>query len=430
MAGAPTTLDDVKLGRVFLDLENPRHEPFTSEPQTIEYLCEFEGVYPLARDIAVHGLNPLERFALVPVKARGGKTTGYIMAEGNRRLCAIKLLTDPELAPANLRKAFEKLSENWAPITSVSGVVFDNMDDAKIWLERIHSGTQGGVGRKEWNSEQKERFSGGAKNRTAQLFLDYAEAEEMITAEERKGKITTVQRFLGNDVFREILGLDHSAPDQLGRTRPKDEFDILARRFVRDLVQKKDVNSRMNKEQIIQYARPLSSMAGVTSARVPTEALSSDPAPKPTPKRSTPRKPAQAKHVEYEEDIASALKSYGNGKLESLYHSICTIDLDPHTPMVAIGTWAFFESLTACAGRNDSTSFDSFLSNSKLESYGVGSSDRTAIRAALGRIRDYGNITKHHSIAGTFNGDQLNNDMIALKTVILGCIEEAAIRAP
>jgi hypothetical protein len=79
------------------------------------------------------------------------------------------------------------------------------------------------------------------KNRTAQLFLDYAEAEGMITADERRGKFTTVQRFLGNDVLREVLGLDQSDQVQLQRIRPKDEFDILARRFTRDLLQKTNV---------------------------------------------------------------------------------------------------------------------------------------------------------------------------------------------
>ena len=90
-------------------------------------MCEREEVYPLARDIARHGLNPLERLALIPVKSRGRQITGYTMAEGNRRLCAIKLLGDPERAPANLRKAFEQIANdpNYQPITKVSGVVFE-----------------------------------------------------------------------------------------------------------------------------------------------------------------------------------------------------------------------------------------------------------------------------------------------------------------
>lgn len=88
------------------------------------------------------GLNPLERLALIPVKSKGGRVTGYTMAECNRRLCAIKLLGDPERAPASLRKAFGQVANdyNYTPITKVAGVIFDNKDDAIIWLERIHGG--------------------------------------------------------------------------------------------------------------------------------------------------------------------------------------------------------------------------------------------------------------------------------------------------
>jgi hypothetical protein len=144
----PTSLADVKVGRIFIDLNNPRHVPFASEPQAIEYLCKNEGVYPLARDIKRHGLNPLERVALIPVKAKDGTVTGYNMAEGNRRLCALKLLTDPERALADLRKPFQDLAQNWTPITSLPAVIFDSMESARIWLERIHSGPQGGIAAK------------------------------------------------------------------------------------------------------------------------------------------------------------------------------------------------------------------------------------------------------------------------------------------
>ncbi|HEY3910821.1 MAG TPA: hypothetical protein VGM07_13130 [Stellaceae bacterium] len=424
MPTAPKNVDDIDIGRVFFDLENPRHEPFKTEEQVIEYLCDREEVYPLARDIARHGLNPLERLALIPIKAKGGRITGYTMAEGNRRLCAIKLLGDPERAPANLRKAFEQIARDYdyIPITKVAGVVFDNKDDATVWLERVHGGAQAGIGRKTWNAEQKQRFSGTSKNRIAQLFLDYAQDKGMMTAEQRKRRLTTVQRFLGNSIFKEVIGIDESDPEQLSRTRPAADFDIIARRFVRDLVEGK-ANSRMNRAEIIQYARPLSSISCVTTVRVPAEALTSGPAPRPA-RRTHPGRPARVRHVQFEEEISAALKTYGNEKLQSLYHSICNIDLDPHTPIVAIGVWAFFETLTACAGRHDATAFGAFLGNAKLAAYGM-TGDRGAIRSALDRVRDYGNITKHHSIAGTFNGDQLNNDMILLKILVIRCIEEA-----
>ena len=130
------------------------------------------------------------------------------------------------------------------------------------------------------------------------------------------------------------------------------------------------------------------------------------------------------RHIQYADDVASALKSYGNQKLESLYHSICSVELDGHTPLICIGVWAFMETLTACCGRHEKTSFSDFLSNQKLASHGF--SKPTAIRAALGRTSEYGNTTKHDAVAATFNGDQLNNDLIVLRPIVLKLIEEAA----
>ncbi|WP_347311345.1 hypothetical protein [Defluviimonas sp. SAOS-178_SWC] len=418
--------DPVPIGRIFLDLTNPRHVDLATEDEVIEYLCDKEDVWSLARDIAHIGLNPLERVALVPVK---GQKDAYTMAEGNRRLCALKLLADPDRAPARLRKGFSTLAAQRRPPKSFAAVVFDNDEEVRPWLERMHNGAYDGRGRKAWNAEQSQRYSGSNKNKVAQAFLDYAQHEGLISSEERKGKLTTVQRFLGIDVFREAMGLDQANPEDLARTRPKAEFDTIARRFIRDLVEGKVVNSRMNKPKIIEYARPLGSLPGVTATRTEPESLASNgDGTKPRKRtRKTPRKPEKVRHIQYADEIASALKAYGNHKLESLYHSICTVELEGHTPLVCIGVWAFMETLTACAGRHDGTSFDSFLSNNRLEGYGLtGKTIRTAIRSALTRTQDYGNSTKHEALAATFNGDQVNNDLSVLKPVILKCIEAAA----
>jgi hypothetical protein len=424
-------IDNVPVGRLFLSLNNPRHEPTATEAQTIEYLCEKEGVYPLARDITNHGISPLERVALVPVP---GQQNAYTMAEGNRRLCALKLLADPDLAPAKYRRGFTDLAKRWKPIKTLSAAVFDENDpELRVWLKRIHNGFQGGAGRKNWGSEENQRFSGSSKNRIAQLFLDYAQAEGMISKEDRQGKLTTVQRFLGKGVMQEAMGLDPSNSEELARTRPKEEFDIIARRFIRDLLdttEPRAVTSRKNKPDIIAYSRPLNTLPGVTAARVEPEPLSSSGGSvvsKPGSRgRAKPKKPAKVRKVEYFQEIMSALQSFGNYKLQSLYHSICEIELDHHTPIVCVGAWSFFETLTACAGRKEDVAFLDFFSKLRLGTYGIASKSIPPARSAIGRIADYGNATKHHPTAAAFNGDQLNNDMVALKSVILKCIEEAA----
>ncbi|HWE72971.1 MAG TPA: hypothetical protein VG328_07415 [Stellaceae bacterium] len=424
----------VPVSRIFLHLENPRHEPVGTEAEAIEYLCSHENVYALARDIARMGLSQVDRFAVIPVEShsrKGSVSTNYYSAEGNRRLCALKLLNDPDLAPAKLRNSFEKLAKDWTPITHVGAVVYPNLDAFKPWRDRIHNGPQGGIGRKDWNAEQKQRASGSSKNRAAQALLDYAEAQKIITPAERKGKLTTVQRFVGNDVFSEVLGLHQGNPEELARNRSKPEFDILVKRFMRDLIGGKAVNSRMNKDKIIEYARPLAQTPGVTTKRIEPEALSTNggSAKDRKSRKRRPTKPPKARHVGYEPEIYDALKAWGNEKLQSLYYSICDIELEHHTPLVCVGAWAFFETLTACAGRPAAVSFEAFLNKSKLNTYGLGD-NTVSHRAAVGRILEYGNTTKHHAVSAAFNGDQLNNDMTTLKIVILKCIEEAAKKTP
>lgn len=418
-------VDSVQLGRIFLALHNPRFEPVETEAEAIDRLVNKEDVVPLARDIVRHGLSPLERFALTRVgKTRGGEAT-YWVDEGNRRVCALKLLVDPDLAPPRYRNTFEKLAAEWTPITAVPAVVFYDQDTLRLWLDRTHSGPQGGVGRKDWNADQKQRFSGSSKNKLAQAILDYAEAEKMITKEERQGKLTTAQRFLTPEAFQETLGIDQSNPDELQRTRPKAEFDAMLKRFMRDLVDGEEVTSRKNKQQIIEYARTLGTLPGVTTARVDPEPFGAGGG---TPKkraRRKPKTPEKARHIQYEEDIYQALRALENEKLQSLYYSICSLELEKHAPLASIGVWAFFETLTAGQGRKDGTDISSFLQKSKLQAMGFGVGTHS-LRQAIERIRDYGNTTKHHSIAAAFNGEQLNNDMKALKEVILKCIEEAA----
>ena len=429
----PEPIEAIPVSRLFLSLLNPRHEPLASEGAAIEYLCEHEYVYELARDISRHGLNPLERFALVKTgkgaSAKGSAPT-YFVAEGNRRICAIKLLNDPDLAPAHLRKGFERLSKEWPVIRTVAGVVFASLTDVDLWLDRIHKGLQGGAGRKEWNADQKTRHAGqgGGKNRFALTVLDYAESKGLISAEERKGRLTTVQRFVVNDAFREAMGLDNSDPDALQRTRPESELDALLKRFIKDLLGGQDVNSRMNRKDIIDYARKLHATPGVSAARVEPEPVSSDPLPahkKTKPPRPLP--PERLRHVSYDERIDVALRGLGNDKLKSLYNSICNIDIEPHTPILSVGVWSFFETLTICAGRNEQNSLDSYLSKGKLKSYGI-AGDTVTLQSATKRIREYGNTTKHHPTGAMFNAGQLNNDVVTLAPVILKIIEEAGTK--
>jgi hypothetical protein len=48
----------------------------------------------------------------------------YVVWEGNRRICAIMLLNDPDLAPPKWRKRFQVLSDQADLIEGIEGRVF------------------------------------------------------------------------------------------------------------------------------------------------------------------------------------------------------------------------------------------------------------------------------------------------------------------
>jgi len=301
--------------------------------------------------------------------------------------------------------------------------LFNDGTEVDAWLERIHGGPQGGIGRKPWNAEQKTRHLGDKKNALAQAVLDYSEQCGFISADERKGKITTAQRYLGNSVLREALGIEGDLAGVVSRTRPSEDVEVLLKTFMRDLVEG-TAHSRSNADDIKSYARALGALEGLSGDRIASASLAPPASTK--NRRRGPKEPRKPKAISYEQEIAQALKLLGSYKLQNLYFSICEVGLEKHTPLVSVGVWSFLETLTARCGRAAATDFPSFLSHQKLTDLGfAGREDRKTLVQAIQRISECGNTTKHSDISANFNGIQLANDMDTLKELILQLIKAA-----
>jgi hypothetical protein len=410
--------------KLFLDKTNPRHDPYQSEKDVIEYLCNNELIVPLAKDIRANGLNPVDVLAIIPNRG----TDTYTIIEGNRRLCALKLLNDPALSPIKHRSDLIKLSKGWEGIISLSCVEFPNRNSAKKWLNRIHGGLQAGIGRKSWNAEQKTRFTDSQKNKPAQAFLDYAVKRGFLSEEERKKKITTVTRFLSNKIFRDYLGIDSRNPEEICRTRPEEDFDLIAQKFTKDLIEGVNVTSRHSKAQIEDYTKSIEGSSQLDNRKIP-------PVPIATKSKNTtennqkedtsntkPKRPKKRNKIGDKHNVTDKLEQLDNQKLKFLYHSICSVNLTPHSPLICIGAWAFLESLTAQLGRNLNTDFAAYLKPKAKNVYDK--RDYTAINAAIDRISLNGNVTKHHSESAIFDGQQLANDIDILGEFIIKFIDD------
>jgi hypothetical protein len=416
----------IEVDRIFLYEENPRHEPLGSEPEVIEHLCQNEQVYNLARSISEAGTNPLALLGVIDI-SEGGHKKSYQAWEGNRRVCAIKLLNDPDRAPPDLRRDFARLSALSAhlPIKKINCVVFDNHDELKFWMGILHDGAQSGVGLLDWDADQKARhFGGSSRNRVALAVLDAAETMGLITTEEREGKLTTAQRFLNSSVVREAIGIDTSNPDDVTFNRPKADFQKLLGLFIADLKEGSRVNSRNNRAQIDSYGRTLATTKGIGSVRVQPQSLRTA-APAKSPKRKSkskkPKQPRKRANLEYNTELANALTAARSSKLEALYYSICSVHIQ-HAPLLTVGVWAFVESLCALAGKRMEVDFLAFNSNQRLADLGF--KEKTTIRDALGRIQRSGNTTKHHETAASFDSSQLSNDLETITPLLIKTLEK------
>jgi len=350
----------VKLSQVYLDLENPRHDPFESEPEVIAHLLKDEAVKVLAKHIATVGsLSPLEIVGLIPhpiVK------DAYVPAEGNRRVCALKLLDDPDRAPTESdRKYFRTLKDAMdRPIKTMSTRIFRSKAEARPWISLRHEGEQGGVGTKKWDSTQKSRFNmegseRATPNEQAIKLLDYAVARGLISDEERgRLALTTMTRFLSNPVFRDTLGLHNNRDLQI--TVASSEFDSVVRRFLHDARDPSSgVNSRTTVDERRQYATILRQERSAPTTRnlPPTPASPSQPAER-APGLSISMEPSnrpKRNNRGREHDttvIPSSFKAHIDKKtvLKRLYDELSTLDAGSFTFSAAYLLRAVIEQAT------------------------------------------------------------------------------------
>lgn len=296
MATKPFLQKTVPFSRLHLDSKNPRHELIQDEPLIIQHLLKNEQIVPLATDICERGLSPLERLAAIPHPTLRDH---FVLVEGNRRLCSIKLLRDPAKAPTQYRKSFKKLADLQPSLPrTVEIAVFPNREMANQWVALKHGGQQGGVGTKSWTAAQTSRFKNSLSdiprpNALALALLDYAVDGGIINTETRKEiPLTTLTRYISNPVVRSALGLTNRN-DLLINTE-KSEFDLALARFLEDVLSKK-VHSRAKAAEIADYGRSLIASGHAPATNnlepySPSEAATpqpSDPAPSDDPTTST-----------------------------------------------------------------------------------------------------------------------------------------------
>ena len=255
---------NIRLSQLFIDTDNPRHEPILDEKEIIKIMLEKEGVEALAKDIVDQGsLNPLE---MVGVIAKDNEN--YIVVEGNRRTCALKLITDPSLAPNDrLIKKFSKLrekaeKEKLLPFV-LSCHVFDDRESARDWLIRRHGGEQKGIGVKNWDPLQSQRFTRNPSYNLATSLLEYAKNTGIIDVLDTERLVTTVARTFSTPEIRYAFGItSKTSENKITLEINLNDFNIVLKKYFLDLLDNEFfISSRSTKEHRMQYLKKLEELS-------------------------------------------------------------------------------------------------------------------------------------------------------------------------
>jgi hypothetical protein len=144
---------------LILDDLNPRMPPESagkSQSELIEDLINDDDAISLARQIALHGFFPNSDIIVMP-KANSPKK--WVVLEGNRRVCAIKVLRRPELAPAPQQKRWRMLGADTDELAKINVWVVPDRESAEVYLALKHAPPEKGLFG-EWLPMQKAAYYG------------------------------------------------------------------------------------------------------------------------------------------------------------------------------------------------------------------------------------------------------------------------------
>ncbi|MBV7432458.1 hypothetical protein KRX53_03830 [Dermabacteraceae bacterium TAE3-ERU5] len=204
---------------LLLDEQNPRFQEQVNgqdEAITALLLDSADKLFSLAQDIATEGsLNPTELPVIIE------EDGDLVVIEGNRRLAALKLLRNPDLAATAaaelgtpLVKKFKALQKVGTGPESINAFQAENREAARHWIELRHTGENDGVGVigwKPWQVNNYRRRRGSQADRAA-LFceaveVDFSGETQLMSdvAEVRQARLTTLGRLVADpDVRREF----------------------------------------------------------------------------------------------------------------------------------------------------------------------------------------------------------------------------------
>ena len=249
---------ELSIDGLLLDLDNPRLGSTSSQSEALASLVQlnpshFQNLMASIRD---YGLDPGD--SLYVVRSEDGQD--FVVLEGNRRLSALKVLSNPDVLagtdlPEGTKKPLVREASGFerSEVEPILCVRFDDRADANDWIRRRHTGVASGEGRIIWKPLEIQRFSGDYTTIDVIEFVGrnaaYSKAEwEKAQSALGGQKSTNLTRLLESAAGQAHLGIKVET-----ETAPRGKIPILGvdpqwaldvlKRIVDDIL-KGDINSR------------------------------------------------------------------------------------------------------------------------------------------------------------------------------------------
>lgn len=255
----------LKIEHLVLDHNNPRITHAEGQQQALQKIIKDQKtkLVRLAQSIVEHGLSPIDRLMVLEVNRNPKR---YILLEGNHRIAALRILTNPAVMtnltmPSGMQKLFERLAAVFdkSKIEPIACYEVPSREAGNYWLELRHNGENQGRGIVDWSALAQGRFR---KSEPAIQALDFVTEHAGLTGDETEKieagfPVTTLKRLLEAPDVRKLIGVNVRS-GKLATYLPADEVLKPLKQIVLDLAAKRiQVGSLMKKEQMVDYVNRL-----------------------------------------------------------------------------------------------------------------------------------------------------------------------------
>lgn len=412
-----------------------------------------------------------------PLLVYANENNERIVADGNRRLSASKVLHNVDYAPTESIKAYaqELRDSHNIDFSNIQAQVSSNQELIAKTVHERHSGGKNGTSRIPWNAYaasrfgfdkgigdhkewyimallsrteeehpeievNRENFSYEVFRRIVRTALSHKKISENIFSERGERIKKTARADLIKDAVSKSLQFIKAIQNReltLSRKDGEvyadkntvdayiDTFDLSPDNA--ELKKSKEASDQNNVDDT-QSAHSNSNTGEETEHTHPANTHTSSETPDTEDTESNARNSGN-RGIKKSDIIVSKLNQLGSKKLIGLYKSMYNVPLNTNPQLMFVGAWAFLEVLAKLAGnendKGDRTQeFPAFFRN-KFREFGINKQNGKDCGLALDEISRYGNATKHSRNCTPLTAVQLENHFEVLEELIRASIDKA-----